>query len=53
LWVPYKNLFPNISVNELIEKAKESRNKIIQYINDGKLEIIQNEKDYIKKLHKE
>jgi len=53
LWVPYKNLFPNISVNELIEKAKESRNKIIQYINDGKFSIIQNEKDYIKKLHKE
>lgn len=53
LWLSYKHLFPYITADELIIEAEKEREKIIKYINDGKLEIIQDEKNYIKKLHKE
>lgn len=52
LWVAYSWVFRNISSNDLIEKAKEERNKFINVIETYWIEILQDEKSYIKELLK-
>lgn len=52
LWLAYAQIFPKISIDELIWYAKKERKEIIEYIKNWTIEIIENEKQYIKWLHK-
>ncbi len=51
LWEWYKDTFPNISTDDLIQSAKKEREKICKYIKNWDIEIIWNERQYIKSLH--
>jgi vacuolar-type H+-ATPase subunit H len=45
-------VFPNITVDELIQKARQERSSIIKYCKNREIEIIPDESQYIKWLHK-
>ncbi len=51
LWLGYSHNFPKISTQDLIECAKKEREKIIAYIQNGTIELISNEIEYIQALH--
>jgi len=51
LWEWYKHIFKNITWDDLIENAKKEREKICAYIKNWDIEIIWNERQYIKSLH--
>lgn len=52
LWIAHNHIFPNIWVEALIAHAKLERTKIMEYIDNWNIEIISNEREYIKDLHR-
>lgn len=51
LFSTYKNIFPKIKISQLINKSKIERDKIIKYIQNWTIEIINDEAQFIDKLN--
>ncbi len=51
LWLAYKDIFPNISTDDLINSAKQERAQIVHYIQKWYIEVLENEQDDIWDLH--
>jgi len=51
LWEGFKHIFTNITSDDLIKNAKKEREKICEHIRKWNIEIIWNERQYIKSLH--
>jgi adenylosuccinate synthase len=52
LWIAHNHIFPNIGVEALIAHAKLERTKILRLIDTWVIEVIRNEREYIKDLHR-
>jgi len=50
LWYPYQHAFPKISADDLINEMKREKIEILEYIARWEIEVIANERDYIKHL---
>ncbi len=46
-WSKYQHFFPKITTQDLINNAKNERAQIIKYKDNGSIEIIDNEKEYL------
>ena len=48
LWMNYSNIFPRISIDDLIHHAKHEREEVIKYIQTWIITLVENEKEFIK-----